>query len=407
MSHSKYIDAAFRIGIDICKQGLWNKDRCHWISSNNPIEKKSNNTIYNHLDTDFYNGTSGISYFLSELYLATKDGIVKKYLEGSLNKLLIENTSVNEHIYGFYTGIPGVAFALIKGGKALKEELYLNAGLKLLKSINNEAGKDIINGPVGVVPFLCHLYIETKDSNWLDLALNISDQVLKTAERSELGISWDTMEHKTNNLTGLAHGNAGFAWVFSELYKITRDKKHLEIAEECVRYENNCKAIDGRNWSDFRDFEKKLNPNSRHETGSMAWCHGAPGIGLSRIRQYVIAPNEKYLQDIHDAVDLTFQSLQNNINTKTGNFSLCHGICGNADLLLYYDEVFHDKAKYNNFLHNIAELGISEFINKGIDFPSGLHINQPNISFMLGSAGIGWFYLRMGNVIKTPLLIGI
>jgi hypothetical protein len=70
----------------------------------------------------------------------------------------------------------------------------------------------------------------------------------------------------------------------------------------------------------------------------LAWCHGAPGIGFARLRIRQLLPDDQLLPDeesilaeTETAVATTARALT---GTGLGNFSLCHGDGGNADMLL-------------------------------------------------------------------------
>ena len=70
---------------------------------------------------------------------------------------------------------------------------------------------------------------------------------------------------------------------------------------------------------------------------AMAWCHGGPGIGLARLRSLELLENQETLADLNEALQITAAVCTNVVFPASGNLCLCHGIGGNADLLLAAD----------------------------------------------------------------------
>jgi hypothetical protein len=76
---------------------------------------------------------------------------------------------------------------------------------------------------------------------------------------------------------------------------------------------------------------------------AVGWCHGAPGIGLSRLRAFELTGDEQYQREARLALRATSRALRD--STLTG-FSLCHGILGTRN---YY----------------LSELPVSSYVNPG------------------------------------------
>ena len=106
----------------------------------------------------------------------------------------------------------------------------------------------------------------------------------------------------SNNLTGFSHGAAGIGYALLELYDITKELKFLMAAENAFSYENHWFNKQNNNWPDFgtHDGIRVSKDKNQRLAYSYAWCHGAPGIGLSRIRAYDILRDEKNLKDSDD-----------------------------------------------------------------------------------------------------------
>ena len=95
------------------------------------------------------------------------------------------------------------------------------------------------------------------------------------------------------------------------------------------------------------------------------------------------------------ALETTRTSIGRAIEWRNGGFSLCHGISGNAEALLYGSDVFGSEA--TNLLtaaQQVGFMGIESYGKRGGVWPSGVR-GEHTPSLMLGLAGIGYFYLRL------------
>ena len=176
------------------------------------------------------------------------------------------------------------------------------------------------------------------------------------------------------------------------------DQRFRQIALQALTYERSQLLPDVGNWPDFRIFDQ----SARQETSDgspktmLAWCHGAPGIGLSRLA---------CLQHIEDAdirVDLEVA-----LNTTDGrgfgaNHSLCHGDLGNLELLLQADQLLDD-GRWRRRCDELA-VGILKSMadHRWIcGVPSG--VETPGL--MTGLAGIGYGLLRLACPGRVPSLL--
>ena len=139
----------------------------------------------------------------------------------------------------------------------------------------------------------------------------------------------------------------------------------------------------------------------------LAWCHGAPGIGLSRLRAYQISGDDVYRQEAEVALQTTAQGLQQAILTRQGNYSLCHGNAGNAELMMYASDVLGN-TDYRAIADQVGRQGIEEHQKSGVPWSCGVVGGGETPNLMLGLAGIGYFYLRLYDAVRYPsvLIIG-
>ncbi|MFA0963547.1 lanthionine synthetase LanC family protein [Roseivirga sp. BDSF3-8] len=405
MQHNNILtDTARQIGDELCLSALWHKDACTWVTRQ--AEGASEQFIS--LKGDWYTGTSGISVFLAALYKQTGNAIYRHTARGAL----VQATGSADDFdrqgrYGLHTGVYGVPFAYLHCGRLLDDEALVARGLELADRYADNAEKttetDIIGGLAGILKVLLLAYQISGEERFLVHSRQLGGKLLARATRHEQDnlLSWRTVEKQVQDLTGLAHGVSGIGAIFSELYAHDDNPEWKEAAEKAIAYENRSYSKEQNNWIDYRYLEKK----EEWKPGSMmAWCHGAPGIGLTRVHLARNLQTDKYSNDLNTAVSSTKQHLQYTLQSKNGNFSLCHGMLGNAELLVYAAEVLEDDGLLQD-ARSIAT-GIVHIVRQN-DLPwlSGFNNGKETAGFMLGNAGIGYQLLRTADPATFPGLL--
>ncbi len=404
-----YSHAALMIALGICRDAIWEKDRCNWIGSGSEERYGMPNGYAKALNNYFYDGLAGIGWYLLQVQIVMPHPVVEKTLHGVMAQLVqehkTENTSEEITIgkLGFHTGWTGVAWVLWQAGNTLQIKTYSEVALKLLKKITqlDKAywGLDVIDGAAGAVPVLIHLSKHIPMPELKTFILAIGDYLIEKADKQPQGWSWHTMPDCTHNLTGLGHGTAGFATAFVELYAYTSNEQYLQIAKAIISYEDSHFHAPQQNWPDYRNFDTPA--PTTEPICSIAWCHGAPGIGISRLRMLELSGDTYFIQGTTAAIETTLQNLS---ITAIGNYSLCHGVFGNAELLLYAAEILNRQELVEE-VYAAADDCIINYLNKGIPIPIGIQGGNETPDFMLGSSGIGYFFLRLAFGNRVPRVL--
>jgi lantibiotic biosynthesis protein len=408
MGETRYLEAADALGARLCRDAIWSGDRCNWLGDSMEFIESRWQVAHRTFGPDFYSGTSGIAFFLANLSSFTQEKVFRKTAVGAFNCALSQMDRYGlDTGFGFYSGLTGIAYALTESGEIFGDDHLVQFGLELLEKVsssepNSAQSWDVVSGSAGVIPVLLKLYERYARPFLLDAALRHGDLVLQAADRSEEGWSWETIpDHAMKNLTGFSHGTAGIAWALLELYQKSTEPRFLEAAQQALRYERQLFDPQQENWPDFR---------SATETGSSvyaaAWCHGAPGIGLSRLRCYQLLKDEECLAEAKAALRTTSKSLSQAVASGQGNYSLCHGNCGNAELLLAAGDLVADKDCLLS-VHQMADSAIEKYHLGRMPWPCGVLNGGETPNLMLGLAGIGYFFLRLYER-KTPsvLIVG-
>jgi lantibiotic modifying enzyme len=240
----------------------------------------------------------------------------------------------------------------------------------------------------------------------LALATRLADHLLAAAARDGGAWSWRSVNGpREYDLTGLSHGAAGIGLALAELGAATGTARFGEAARRAFAYEE--RWFDGRtgNWPDLRGFRKGRGRPRRRLPCAEFWCHGAAGIALSRLRAGALLDEPRYLLDARLGRDTVRAWLARMHAGGGANFSLCHGLAGNAEALRLLSESLEPPGGSDRALvEDVARAGIERHSAGTEDWPCAAG-GGPSPGLMLGLAGIGHFYLRLHDPATAAVLM--
>ena len=398
------LKAAAEIGRTLAQQAAWHDNRCNWIGAeflpDHPEQSSHFNTVYKTLGPDLYAGTSGIALFMAELAVLTGNSEVRRTAFGAIRHALARFRDVSPaKRFGLYAGLIGIACAAARIGAILGEDSLRASAAQLLTGLRqtNRTGRefDLIAGKAGAIIGLLRLRYYLGDAIQINLARQLGDGLLRAAEYSAAGCSWRSHTFRyPHNLLGFSHGTAGVAYALFELYHETKEAGYLRAAEDALSYERRLFNSDVGNWPDFREESQRPNRKSPLSYKTF-WCHGAAGIALSRLRAYQITGNAVYKEEAEIALNTTRAAIVASMASRRFDYSLCHGLPGNADVLISGYQVLGSARTDDIHLARQAAGAITRFRGLG-------DVESP--SLMLGLAGVGYFFLRLCNA-ETPSVL--
>ena len=377
---AEWIEVADAIGARLCRDALWCEDGCFWLGS---IPVPGGHRRLASLGSTLYSGTAGIGLFLAALADATSDPTYARYADGAL-RFAHRDPSREAVGPGFYQGATGLAYAFIVGGRLLGADLWTDRGLQALRALPPKPGPgtraDVMEGSAGAILALHYAY-EACGLACADLVDSYARALIEEGRTSAEGVSWSPGRQGMMHLLGYSHGTAGIADALNRAATMLNDRSIAAAAAAAMRYENAFFDPARNNWPDFR-------LASRPEDGEFmtAWCHGAPGIAVSRMLLTPPSP------DLAPALLTTLQSLSRLEDQH--DFCLCHGVCGNADVVLSAWRLSGEKPLLDAVL-SVAAYGREVFHRAESDWPLGGSIEYRQL--MTGVAGIGYFYLRLAS----------
>lgn len=421
-----FLDAAHRIGRRVAADARWEGDACTWqIITPDRANPGVRRGVAATASGTLYEGTSGIALFLAETAAITGDAELARAALGGIRFALNEGATLSDFSFGYHSGRVGIAYATCRVGELLgKPELYAEAEALLRPLSGHETrdhGMDVIAGGGGGIPALLQLTRWVDAELALGIAKRLGDNLIEVATRDADGFSWPTMRTSSvRNLCGYAHGAAGIAHGLLELYAATGDGRYRYAAEQGFLYEQRFYSDEAGNWPDLRhtelgeyQFEGRIEELRERLRGGdwlqtppthymSAWCHGAPGIGLSRLRAYQVLGDEAYLEQARNS----FASVIRSIDDEVGmNFSLCHGRGGNAETLLEGARILGEPELLEPA--KVAALtGIERYENTGEPWSCGTMGGAQDPGLLLGEAGIGMFILRLARPdVPSPIML--
>jgi hypothetical protein len=399
--------AAHEIGRLIVDRAVWHGDECNWIGALGPSSQASPVSRVGGLGTDLYDGTAGIALFLGQLFTVTGDRKVRETALGAIRHALAHCRRSRPERCGLYVGPLGIAVVAARLGMLLDREDLLRGARRLARAAPPaDIDFDLISGAAGSIigyVILCELL---EDEVFLEAAYVVGKRLVATAISSPRGVSWRSGHSRgRRNLTGLSHGAAGAAYSLLEVFALSGDDRFKSTAEAAFDYERSCFEPREGNWPDFREVDEGDDDRMRRVPFSNTWCHGAPGIAVSRVRAAQVLPGGSYLGEARVALNTTRDHLRSWLRSGRANYSLCHGVAGNADVLLSALRAgVPIDCGAEEVIRETAEVGLEAYSVDHSLWPCGAGGGGANPSLMLGWAGIGHFYLRLARKdVPTPL----
>jgi lantibiotic modifying enzyme len=399
-----YLEAAALLGRRIADQAIWHENRCTWVGASldeGPGPEMA--LTYATLGPDLYEGTSGVALFLAELAAVTGDELFRRTAIGAIAHALARAPELAANRdRSLYLGRVGIAVAAAAVGAAVGETQYVEAAAQLAAGTPRPMARgefDIISGRAGSVYGLLWLSSQLGEPLFGEEALRLAWELAEAAERSGASgtdVSWSA-EPRTaaGNLTGFSHGASGAACALLEVAAVTGEAELAKIAEQAFSYERSLFDDRVRNWPDLRARPGAISGGPGPRSYPVAWCHGAAGIALARLRAYELTELPILKHEAEVALETTFVHTEAALRAAAGSYSLCHGLIGNAEILEKgYRILGSSGAKWRELALEVASSGIEQFGHPGQAWPCGTHEGETP-SLMLGLAGAGMFYLRL------------
>jgi lantibiotic modifying enzyme len=134
----------------------------------------------------------------------------------------------------------------------------------------------------------------------------------------------------------------------------------------------------------------------------MAWCYGAPGVGLSRLQALPHARDNEERGEIRREIE---QAVRRTMDRGPGqNHCLCHGDLGNLDFLLQVQQRLPSPELAAD-IQRFLEIVLASLDRDG--WLCGTRGSIESCGLMNGFAGIGLGLLRMAEPGRVPSVLAL
>jgi len=281
-----YRQEALRLGQELWETAIRDgKGRPEWLGMN--LGSDGESFHFGLIGSSLYSGCSGIALLFARLAQAHAGDSADRWRRRAWSCMaglaeLAERNS-NDQLFRLIRDLPyGISGS---GGILLALELLQRTGMgeagvlaeRLIAQLRPERlladeGIDLISGVAGLIgPLLL-----TGSPRAQELAVLCGERLL-TLQLEDGG--WPTGAPASQGkppLAGFSHGAAGMASALARLAQASGEGRFADGARRAVGYERSVFDHELGNWPDLRS-------SSEPKTFMLSWCHGAPGILLSRV----------------------------------------------------------------------------------------------------------------------------
>ncbi|MEE8583249.1 MAG: lanthionine synthetase LanC family protein [Acidobacteriota bacterium] len=403
-SKLSFLEEAARIGEALCRQAYWHQGRCNWIgrvSDQEEVPGGLKTSAVEALGPDLYSGSCGISLFLAHLHALTGNPEFRRTAQGAIGQAFdcIERELADLPPLSLYAGQLGVVYAARSIGAltglpqwAEKSQALLS---RVLNRLDGQHMLDMISGNAGAVLALLALHRGMASQPCVDAALALGQEICRSAVRTESDWRWENARAMGLGLdwpplTGFSHGAAGMGLALLELWALGRDEFRAGAAG-AFAYEDSLFNAEQGNWPDLRTADDP--------SYMVAWCHGAPGIALSRLRAMAIDPDhaDSYAVAAQSGVATTLGRLEKTLQQPEPDTCLCHGWAGLIETALMAGRMLGEESHCALAMEACRAL-LAEHCP-----PRDRVIENP--SLMVGEAGLGYTLLRLCEPDSVPSVL--
>ena len=249
--------------------------------------------------------------------------------------------------------------------------IYAEKHFSIIERVWKEDSQlDYLSGNAGAIVVAVMLYKETGNLKYYEIAADMEKDLWKKGQETGNGYGW-RLKGTDGPLAGMSHGNSGFMMAYAALYECNHKAEYADKIQLLLKYEDSLYSEKAGNWKDLRE--------SSGESFMNAWCHGAPGILLSRMKLEELFPEDMQIKkDRLNAADSLFYGEQDE------KICLCHGMSGNLLIMKKY------LRKYGNKKMKKQYEALCDCLLFQLDHPAKISGTEYlNLAFMNGISGTG------------------
>lgn len=280
---------------------------------------------------------------------------------------------------GLYSGLSGVALLMLQSGRIDSARKQMQ---RILSNKDQFTCASLYFGLAGWGLVSLHFWKVTGEHSYLELAAEIGNQLISSADQDPSGIYWPT-EGKV--FLGLGDGQSGVALFLTYLSAASGDLRFANAAALALDYDiARGNRIAGRITWRYHVDSPESDPNLPHMR------FGSAGVGTACIRHFALSGEERFKQVALDCAYSVRSRVTNKIWQDSGN--ACYG-----EYLLDMAH-FLDEPRFRDIAYYQAEALLPHALEypEGIAF-AGTDHHRVCCDYSMGGAGIGIFLDRLRN----------
>lgn len=305
-----------------------------WLKPGRPFDDEGRALA---LGPHLHAGSLGVALFLAaagSVFDDPEDLALARETVAPLRRQLSQLTANPERLVslqlktGGVVGLGGFVYGLLRLGQWLEDpelvdEACAVANLFRPEVIEQDSALDLMYGSAGGILCLLRLDDAIGDEQRercrpLDRAVDLGDHLLAKRQVVGDGLSgWHTFRPPS---CGFGHGASGIAYALIELASRTGREDFREVAREGLAFERLHYRPEIGNWRSLRDDSTSV---------MNAWCNGAPGVALARLRIALHEPGAAGFEELEIALHTTGEAPPSNVDV------VCCGDMGRAEILLH------------------------------------------------------------------------
>lgn len=351
---------------------------------------------------NLYSGGMGVALFLAAMAKITEQQPYRQATHAALKPLLriIEQEAgkvIRFSGLGIGVGLGSLVYGLTTIAELLEEDYsesnYLTLAIQCCHSIDDEMlaldqKYDLIFGAAGAALALSKLFKLTASPLVLDKLTLLGEHLIKAAE-NKTGL---VPTYRGDAVTGLSHGAAGIALALARIFEATGQNHYLMAAQHHLNFEESLYDPTENNYQDYRSRENQ-------PAFMTTWCHGAPGIGLSRIKIHAITGDTALLPVVDKTMKKTAGFTLNHLD------HLCCGAVGRLDIL-WEAACYRDQKALQAEVRRDASYILNEFERRDgfrLNFLATNKVFSPGL--FVGASGIAYGLLRIAYPGQLPCIL--
>lgn len=322
-----------------------------WIG---PISKEEEGNIhYQVMDfpSGYYMGNVGILRTLlslrnSEDYKVYIDKLIKD-IEMEIDQLVICNSGELElSAYNGLTSFLRYYVDLYRVSRIDLDFFKKRVGQLLEQveqNIDTDQSLDVLNGTAGAaLSILSVNQLIATDSHLSEKINKILEHcrrhLLNSIRQKDNELFFPLKENKNNYMTGFSHGSSGIILALHKISKVIGTNDDM-IIQKLLETERQLYNSEQKVW--YR--------GNKTDQYSWAWCHGIPGILLSRIELYLDGYcDSRLVEEIRELYDITIEK------SLGFNLTYCHGDLGNIIICKYVQKILNiEDTRIDDYLESI------------------------------------------------------